>query len=64
MKIKILIIVISLMILSCAENQKSTGESEPLIEGFWNRLGTIRYVNNIEVDTNLIKDRETIGLNK
>ncbi len=57
MKIKILIIVISLMILSCAENQKNTGESEPLIEGFWNRLGTIRYVNNIAVDTNLIKSR-------
>jgi hypothetical protein len=53
----IFIIIISLMMFSCGDNQKSQSSSEaPSIEGFWNRLGTIKYVNNIAVDTSLIED--------
>jgi hypothetical protein len=53
----IFIIVISLTMFSCGDNQKSQSSSEAQgIEGFWNRLGTIRYVNNIAVDTSLIKE--------
>ena len=52
------LIFLIIITTSCADNpkvNKSTNESE--IEGFWNRLGTIRYVNNIPVDTTLIKSQ-------
>lgn len=46
------------MILSCGDKQKSTTSEGPNIEGFWNRIGTIQYVNGIPVDTAYIKDQE------
>ena len=50
--------MISLISISC-NNRKSMANSENLnIEGFWNRLGTIQYVNNIPVDTTYIKDSD------
>lgn len=60
MKFKnISIIVISLLIFSCAENQENQKSSEvPIIEGYWNRIGTIQLVNGIPVDTILIKNSE------
>ena len=51
---KLFYFILIIIITSCADNpkvNKSINESE--IEGFWNRLGTIRYVNNIPVDTTL-----------
>ena len=58
MKSKLLIIVISLVAFSCAENQKNKDESKPLIEGFWNRIGTIQLVNDVPVDTIYVKDTD------
>ena len=53
------IIVISLLMFSCAENQKNQKSSEaPIIEGYWNRIGTIQLVNGIPVDTMLIKNSD------
>ena len=58
-------IMISLLMFSCAENQKSQKEDvvkneSPLseMEGFWNRIGTIQVINGVPVDTLLIKDSE------
>ena len=43
---------------SCVDNPKvNNSKNDSEIEGFWNRLGTIRYVNNIPVDTTLIKSQ-------
>ena len=58
MKHKIFLIVISILIFSCGENQKSKSDQGPSIQGFWNRLGTVKYVNNIPVDTTYIKDSD------
>ena len=55
---KIFLILISLMILSCGDKQKSTTTEGPNIEGFWNRIGTIQLVNGIPVDTAYIKESE------
>ena len=55
---KIFLILISLMILSCGDKQKSTTSEGPSIEGFWNRIGTIQYVNGVPVDTAYIKESE------
>lgn len=55
---KIFLILISFLILSCGDKQNSKTSEGPSIEGFWNRLGTVQYVNNIPVDTTFIKDSD------
>ncbi|MBF11212.1 MAG: hypothetical protein CMC63_03180 [Flavobacteriaceae bacterium] len=56
MKKILLPITLSIIIFSCGNNNNLKDNSSPEIYGFWNRLGTIRYVNNIPVDTSLIKN--------
>ena len=47
-----------IILLSCGNNKKKTSDDTPEIYGVWNRLGTISYVNDIPVDTSLIKNSE------
>ena len=59
MKNKIFLIVITVLIFSCGDNQNNKKASEgPIIEGFWNRIGTIQLVNGVPVDTAYIKDSQ------
>lgn len=58
MKNKIFITIVSLLIFSCGDNQKSKNHEGPNIEGFWNRIGTIQLVNGVPVDTAYIKESE------
>ena len=56
----ILIAFICLTLLSCGDNKSKNQKSSeaPIIEGYWNRIGTIQLVNGIPVDTMLIKDSD------
>ena len=53
--IKNIFLLISLLIISCGSPKKETKETkksyEDEIQGFWERKGTIQFINDIPVDT-------------
>ena len=57
---RIILLITATLFICCGDNntkQKEVTEKN-LIEGFWNRIGTIQLVNGIPVDTAYIKDSE------
>jgi len=61
--IKNIFLLISLLIISCGSPKKETKETkksyEDEIQGFWERKGTIQFINDIPVDTLLYADGDT-----
>ena len=52
--LKKLIIISLILFISCGENQKKEDTSDnitPLIDGFWERKGTVQFVDGKPVDT-------------
>ena len=63
---KIFLIPIIILLASCGNNQKSQNVNsfENDILGFWDRKGTVQYVNGVAVDTLLIENSDNQTTNK
>ena len=61
--IKNIFLLIPVLIISCGSPKKETNETkksyEDEIQGFWERKGTIQFINDIPVDTLLYADGDT-----
>jgi len=62
MKQSILLIITFSIIIACKnEPKKELSSYKSDISGFWDRKGTVKYINGVAVDTILIKDSDNTG---